>query len=231
MKVEAIIPSAGLGLRLKNKNPKPLISIEDKPIFVYTLEVFEKCSSVDNVILVVHPKYVSVYKSYVKQYKLSKVKVVVSGGKTRQDSVKRGIKYLDKDTKIVVVHDGVRPFVSVNIIKDTIKLCKKYNAVVAAVPVKPTIKRVDDALFVEATLKRNKLWEVQTPQAFQRNILEKAYKGKNVSVVTDDASLVEGMGVKVKILEGDYRNIKITTPEDLMIARVFLKHPVVKKEE
>ncbi|MBF0522687.1 MAG: 2-C-methyl-D-erythritol 4-phosphate cytidylyltransferase [Candidatus Omnitrophica bacterium] len=227
MKVEAIIAAAGVGERLKNPLPKPLVKIQGKPIFVHTLEIFEKCSLIDDIILVVHPKHLKDYRKYAKAYSLSKVKTVVAGGDCRRDSVLNGLKALDKDTDIVVVHDGVRPLVTPKIITDSIKACRKHPAVIVAVKVKPTIKRVDEQLFVEATLKRDKLWEIQTPQVFQKDILLKAYQKTSLPEATDDASLVEEMGVKVKILEGDYRNIKITTPEDLIIAEAFLKQTVI----
>jgi len=223
VKVEAIIPTAGLGIRLSRKRPKPLIVIDGEPLFVHTLKVFEKAYCVDSVILVVHSRYRTSYEKYVKKYRLSKVKIVMVGGETRQESVKRAIEYLDKKTRMVLIHDGVRPFISLKLIQKAVDLCKKHRAVVVAVPVKQTIKRVDDQGFVEATLKRHKLWEVQTPQVFRRDILEKAYRGNQMSLVTDDASLVENIGIKVKVAEGDYANIKITTPEDLMMAQMFLK--------
>ena len=227
MKVQAILPTAGLGERLKTKIPKPLISLQGKPVFVYSLTALEQSSLIDSMVLVVHSQYIPAFKTEVQKFHLRKVKKIISGGKTRADSVKKGLEALDKDTDIVLVHDGVRPFLTTKLIEEGIRLCKEAGAVVAAVPVKPTIKKIDPVrLIVEETLPRDILWEAQTPQIFKRDLLEKAFAENDGKRTTDDASLVEQLGVKVKIFMGDYKNIKITTPEDLMIAEAFLKHGI-----
>ena len=224
MKIQAIIPTGGLGTRLKAKDPKPLLLLNQKPIFIYTLEVFEQSSLVHSVILVVHKDYLNDFEKVIRKYKLKKVTKIIAGGVTRSESVANGLRVVDEDTDIVVVHDGVRPFVSVPLIEYSIAACREHGAAVVAVPVKPTIKRANQDLFVAETLRRDELWEIQTPQTFKKDILLKAHQqGKNVPV-TDDASLVEQLGYKVKIVAGDYRNIKITTPEDLVVAESFLKN-------
>lgn len=222
-KIQAIIPTAGIGKRLKSRTPKPFLRINHKPIFIYTLEVFEKCPWVDSIILVVHREYQKFYTKLVKKYKLKKIKHIINGGKTRAESVYRGVTLLDEDTHTVIVHDGVRPLVTQALVKASLKGSLAYPALVTALAVKLTIKEVDKDLFVRRTLNRRRLWEIQTPQVFKKDLLKKAYRLKNWRGATDEAVLVEELGAKVKVIKGDYRNIKITTREDLLIAKGFLK--------
>ena len=154
---------------------------------------------------------------------LSKEVHIISGGQSRQDSVFKGLKALDRDTKIVFIHDAARPLLSKDLVQRAIASCVKQKAVIAAVPLKPTIKKVNRrSRVVEETLERDSLWEVQTPQVFAKDILLKAHRKFKGQKATDDASLVEQLGVKVKIVMGDYRNIKITTPEDIKIAEALI---------
>jgi len=223
VKVQAIIPTAGCGTRLKSRVPKPFVLIQGKPLICYTLAAFESNAGIDSIVLVGQKERINDLKKIVKEYKVGKVKRIVAGGKTRNESVENGLKEIDKDTAIVVIHDGARPFISQKEINGSIALCKKYEAVIVAVPVKPTIKRVDEkTLTVEATLQRDKLWEVQTPQVFKKEIIVKAHKMNKCDNPTDDSLLVEQMGIKVKVLMGSYSNIKITTKEDLNIAEKIL---------
>ncbi len=223
MKTQAIVPAAGSGQRLKFKIPKPLVLLKSKPLIVYCLEKFQKCSLIDSVILVVQKKYLARFKSIIKNYRLTKVVHVIGGGKTRRDSVVLGLKVLDKDTDFILVHDGARPFIEESLIERTIAQAAKHQAVIASVPVKPTIKQVNCKKFiVEKTLERSTLWEVQTPQVFKKDILIKAHAQPITSEITDDAALVEKLGIDVHVVMGDYRNIKITTPEDLVLAEALL---------
>ncbi len=224
MKVQAIIPAAGTGTRLNAKNNKPLVLLQRKPLFVHALSVFEKCSLIDSVIIVANQGNVARFERISKRYHLRKVKKVVPGGKRRCDSVGEGLKALDEDTDTVVIHDGVRPLVSGKIIAEAIRLCLKSAAVTVAVPLKPTIKKVDlPTMTVDATLARDTLWEVQTPQVFKKELILRAHREFKGGDPTDDAAMVEALGQKVKVLKGDYRNIKITTPEDLVLAEALLK--------
>lgn len=225
MKVQAIIPAAGVGTRLKTKQTKSLILLKGKPLFVYSIEAMEKCPAVANVIVVAGKKYLKVFAGLVKKFKLKKVKRIVAGGRTRCESVRKGLAALDEDTEAVVIHDGARPLIKPGLIVQAIKALEKDPAVVIGVPVKPTIKKVDlDHFYIRETLQRETLWEVQTPQVFKKEILLKAHALMLESNPTDDAVLVEKMGVKVKMVMGDYQNIKITTQEDLAIARIFLSY-------
>ncbi len=223
MKTQVIIPMAGMGVRFKSDIPKPLVMLKDKPIFIHTLEVFEKSCSVDSILVVAHKEKVEEFMAICQQYGLKKIKKIVVGGETRYDSVHNGLQNLDEDTEVVIVHDGARPLVTGDVIAKSIRLCKQYKAVIVAVPMKPTVKRVDiQNMVVEQTLDRSKLWEVQTPQVFKRDVILQAHSQAQDSSATDDAFLVEQMGLKVKVLEGSYRNIKITTQEDLALAEVFV---------
>ena len=225
MKVTAIITAAGKGKRMLHSVPKHFIRLEDKPVLAHTLDVFERCPDV-NQVLVVSRSGEENYclKEVVEKYGYKKVLKIVIGGDRRQDSVYNGIKELDEDTDIVLVHDGVRPFVSQNTLSEAIKLAIFADGVVTAVPVKDTIKYVGDDGIIRATPDRSSLWHAQTPQVFKRRILEEAYvRAYNDKYSgTDESSLVERLGYKVKIVEGTVDNIKITTKEDLLFAEVIL---------
>ncbi len=223
MSVWAIVPSGGTGERFGGARPKPFADLVGKPVIVRTLEVFEHSVLVDGVVLVVHQDWLKDYKDLVAAHGLKKVKAVVVGGDTRTQSVRCGLLALGADADRVMVHDGVRPLVTPGVIAAGIEAVKLTGAAIAAVPVKPTIKVVDSkAKMVVETLDRELLWEVQTPQIFDRKILERAY-AEDRDGASDDAALVERMGIKVHVFTGSYKNVKITTPEDLVVATAFIK--------
>jgi 2-C-methyl-D-erythritol 4-phosphate cytidylyltransferase len=225
MKVTAIIVAAGESKRIQNKVPKQFIEIGGKPVLAHTLESFEKCDKVDEILLVVSEDWLTYCSAeIVDKYGFMKIKKVISGGERRQDSVYRGLLAIPNNTSIVVIHDGVRPLVRASKITETIKMCQECKAVILAVPIKETVKRIEDGS-VHTTLNRDRLWIAQTPQTFDYKILLDAFeKAKSDGFIgTDDASLVERLGIDVKIIEGDYDNIKITTPEDLILAEEYLK--------
>jgi 2-C-methyl-D-erythritol 4-phosphate cytidylyltransferase len=222
MKVQAIIPLAGDGARLQATAPKALLRLNAKPMLVHVLAAMDACRSVESCVIATQKKFFKDFERFIRAARVRKPYRLVEGGTTRADSVKRALAVLDADTGIVVIHDGARPLVTPALIDRCVAGAKKNGAVIAAVPVKPTIKRVDvETLSVEATLERSRLWEVQTPQAFKREIICRAYEQDGVSA-TDDAGLVERLGVSVKVETGDYKNIKITTSEDVMMAELFL---------
>ena len=224
MKTQAIIPAAGEGKRLGRSKSKPLVLLNGKPILIYSLEAFERCSLIQSVIVVAPSDQVAEFKRVIKKYRCPKVKKIIAGGQERFQSVYKGLTALDKDTDFVVIHDGARPLVTSQMIEDATALCFKTKAVVAAVPVKPTIKKVDPKnLFVKETLLRDTLWEIQTPQVFEKKLILKAHRSNECCLPSDDAMLVEALGKPVKILRGDYKNIKITTAEDLVFAEAILK--------
>lgn len=225
MKVTAIIVAAGKSKRLKDKVPKQFIEIEGKPLLCHTLEIFEKCDEIDEILLVVPEDWLTYCSTeVVDKYGFRKINKVIAGGEKRQDSVYKGLSAIPGDTSIVVIHDGVRPLVESSKIIESIKMCKECKAVILAVPVKETVKRIEDGSVV-TTLNRERLWIAQTPQTFEYKTLLNAYeKAKSDGFVgTDDASLVERLGIEVKILESDYDNIKITTPEDLVLVEEYLR--------
>ncbi len=237
MKVQAIVPAAGEGRRFSKRKDKPLVLLKGKPLFIYPLLVMEGCPFIDSVIVVAQENNIKRFKELVGKFALTKVKKIVAGGDRRCDSVKNALACLDQDTRGVLIHDGVRPFLTSALMEKALMGMRQEKAVVVAVPVKPTIKKVDPKnLYVQETLVRDTLWEIQTPQVFHKDLLEEAYQKmlcceprKEVLASplrgdpTDDAVLVEKLGVRVKVVMGDYQNIKITTPEDLKWAETFLK--------
>ncbi len=221
MKTQVIIVAAGAGSRLKSKIPKALVLLKRKPLVSWCLGVFEKCSLIDGIVLVGHKSYLKEFKRIAKDF--PKVNAVVAGGAKRADSVLEGIAAVDEDTAIILVHDAARPLIDEFSVKQLLQVLKNYKAAVLAVPVKPTIKKVNiKNMCVEETLPRHLLWEVQTPQGFDREVLVKAHQQKIKEEATDDAMLVERMGVMVKVVMGTSRNIKVTTAEDLKVAEKLL---------
>lgn len=224
MKISAILPAAGLGLRIKSNIAKPLILIDGQSIIIHTLKIFEDHSLINEIILVFNSKDIPELKKLIKQSGVKKVKGVVDGGATRKDSVKNGLKHVAADSDLVLIHDGVRPFLQQEVITKAIEAAKKYEAVVVGLPVKSTIKKVKASnLEVESTLNRAELWEVQTPQVFKKDLIIKAYNNSDGIDALDDASLVERLGHRVALIEGSCLNIKITTPEDLLLAQAIFR--------
>jgi 2-C-methyl-D-erythritol 4-phosphate cytidylyltransferase len=235
MKTIAIITAGGQGKRIagvhpegihpKGKLPKQFLMLKDKPILAHTVDKFERCELIDEIILVVPEGYLEYCsRAIVDQYGFKKVRKVICGGKERQDSVYLGLKACPNNTSIVVIHDGVRPLISSDKISESIEISEEKRAVVLAVPVKDTVKRVEHGNII-TTLDRDKLWLTQTPQTFEYKLILDAYKKAEEDnfVGTDDSALVERLGYEVTILEGDYKNIKITTAEDLTIAEKLLE--------
>lgn len=229
----AIVLSAGQGKRMGADVQKQYIELEGKPVIYYTLTAFEQSDVIDEVILVVGTGDVEyAYDEIVNKYAFSKVSAVVEGGKERYDSVWNGLKIV-ADRKpadlgeYIFIHDGARLFVDHEILKRGYETVEVYNACVAGMPSKDTIKLVDDQTFAANTPERKYVWAVQTPQIFDASLIIEAYSRlmqEEHEGVTDDAMVVERMmNVPVKLFEASYENIKITTPEDLEIAKLFLK--------
>lgn len=233
MKADAIIVSAGKGQRFIEGKKKQYYLLEGKPILAHTLDQFETCPLVRSTLLVVSEEDMDyTLKEIVEKYKYRKIAQIVPGGKRRQDSVKNGMDALAKAVDIVMIHDGVRPFVTRAMIEDSIHSAERFGAVVVAMPVKDTIKMSHPDGTVLKTLDRESLWQTQTPQTFYAKVIREAYvkAAEDGFAGTDDASLVERLGVKVHILPGSYTNIKITTQEDLILARLFLKMKAQRKQ-
>ena len=208
--------------RRMNGIDKVLAPLAGRPVISYVLAAFDSCKSVDHIVLVVNQKSLKACRQLIAEEKISTPIDVCVGGKRRQDSVAAGLKQL-KDCEWVIIHDGARPLVTKELIEEGLKAAQETGAAVAAVPVTDTIKVADDNRTVLETPVRQNLWAVQTPQVFRFDIIAEAYK-KTKDEVTDDASLVEQAGYKVKLYTGSYDNIKITNPEDLLIAEMIIKH-------
>jgi 2-C-methyl-D-erythritol 4-phosphate cytidylyltransferase len=224
--VAAVIPAAGLGIRMGLEEAKQYLELGGKPLLGRTLKTFQECHLVDTIIIVVPEKDVDYcLQQIVQRYQLNKVCAVIGGGARRQDSVRKGIEAVADNCKWVLIHDGVRPFVSTVLIENVIKAARRFRAVITGLPVTETIKQVDSKGDVLGTIERRDLWCIQTPQIFRCEDIhlahQEALRGGWVEA-TDDAFLVEKIGISVKIIEGERRNIKITTPHDLQVARFLL---------
>ncbi|MBN2516313.1 MAG: 2-C-methyl-D-erythritol 4-phosphate cytidylyltransferase [Deltaproteobacteria bacterium] len=226
VKTVAVIVAGGTGKRMGHDSAKQYLMLGAIPIIVHTLRAFEKASLVHDIVLVVPAHDIDYVKiSVVELYGISKVKHIISGGAKRQDSVKNGLEAVSNDCSVVVIHDGVRPFVSAELINTSVMKAIEAGAVTVGVPVKDTVKSVTGDGIVKETLDRQELWLTQTPQTFTREIIQQAYRRayEDNFYGTDEASLVERMNVKIIMMNGSYENIKITTPEDLALGEFILK--------
>ena len=224
MRVVAIIPAAGEGQRMGGTVAKQFLSLQGIPVLAHTLGVFDMSPDVDGVVLVVAPRQRQALKdSVLGPYPCRKLLGVVDGGSERQESVARGLETVPGDCELVVVHDGVRPLVRVDLLAAVLEAAKHHGAALAAIPAGDTVKRAREAVVVE-TLERETIWLAQTPQAFQANLLRLAYEkaSRDKMLVTDDAALVESLGVPVHLVPGSPENIKVTTPTDLVVAEAIL---------
>jgi len=225
-KVVAIIPAAGAGVRMGRKQAKQFLEIHGKPMLTLTMERFQLSPAIHAIIAVVPSEQVDFCRTeMVEKYRLSKVAKVIAGGKRRQDSVRLGIEASRGLHEIVLIHDGVRPFIDEALIDRVVAAATMHRAVIAGLPAKETVKEVDGRGFVVRTYNRNSVWSVQTPQAFRYDDIIKAHRlalEQDWEEVTDDALLIEKMGIPIKVIEGSESNIKITTPHDLEIARTIL---------
>ena len=217
--VTAVITAAGSGSRMGAAIPKQFLKIADKTILQHAISPFEELELIDDILVVTSRDFAALCNELCSGFK--KVKEIVVGGKERQDSVKNALDLIDDG--YVLVHDGARPFVTVEIIKNVLKDAHRVGAAVAAVPVKDTIR--EQSHEGGRTLKRSELYSVQTPQGFSVSLYKKAVEenADRLDSFTDDCSVVESLGYPVYTVMGDYKNIKITTAEDLQIAEVFTK--------
>lgn len=236
-KTVAIVLAAGTGKRMGGNTPKQYLLLDGKPILYYALKAFEN-SNIDSIVLVVGKndiKYCS--EEIVEKYQFKKVSNIIEGGKERYNSVYNGLRII-KEADYVLIHDGARPFITEEIIDNTIKEVRFHKACIVGVPSKDTIKLVNEFKVVTDTPNRDTVWSIQTPQAFSYELIKQAYyklmekkdaslKGKeciNLPNITDDAMVVEYiMNYPVKLVMGSYSNIKITTPEDLLVGKALLE--------
>ena len=225
-KTTAIVLAAGKGSRMQSQTEKQFMKLQGKPILYYSLKEFENVG-VKEIILVTGANSIDYCKKeIVDKYQLKKVKQIIAGGKERYESVYFGLQAAGNNG-IVLIHDGARPFVTQKMIADTVNGVKEFGACVVGVPVKDTIKIANTEGICIDTPDRNKLWQIQTPQSFWLEEIRNAYEvaiNKKDTTITDDAMVMERYGTrKIKIIQGDYKNLKITTPEDMLIAEALMK--------
>jgi 2-C-methyl-D-erythritol 4-phosphate cytidylyltransferase len=218
-KLGIVILAAGTSQRMAGIN-KLFAPLSGKPLLAWSVDTCQRYSLVQQIVLVLNNKDWARGQKLKKEKGWSKVTLCL-GGTRRQDSVKEGLRHI-RDCDWVMIHDGARPFLNPDLIEDGLKIVKDTGAAVAAVPVKDTIKLVADERLIGETLQRNRLWAAQTPQIFSFDMITKAYENLNMEV-TDDATAVERLGYKVKLYMGDYKNIKVTTAEDLALARIIAR--------
>lgn len=223
--VAAVVPAGGSGTRMGNESPKQFLQLGDVPLLIHALRVLQAGKTISEIVVVV-PQDAVTYcqKELLPQFALSKVSTVTGGGARRQDSVWNGLQAVDERTKIVVVHDAVRPFVTGAMVEQVVKSAGTHGAAIVAIPLHDTVKRVAGDGMIETTLDRQRLWSAQTPQAFKIELLREAHQSsRQIGVeATDDAFLVERIGHRVAIVNGSPDNIKVTRPEDLIMGEAIL---------
>ncbi|MFH1247823.1 MAG: 2-C-methyl-D-erythritol 4-phosphate cytidylyltransferase [Candidatus Omnitrophota bacterium] len=230
MYLSAIVLAAGKSSRFENKVSKPLVYLAGRPVITHSLKNLAKNRQIKDIIVVVNSSNKDKIAWAIKKYRINKISGIVLGGRRRQDSVFNGLKAIDDKTGLVLIHDAARPLVGQKTILAVIRQAKRTGAAITGVPVKSTIKEVrrpqstgQSCPMVKKNIDRINLWEAQTPQVFKKEIILRAYDRFNNEDFTDDATLVEKLGVSVNIIMGAYSNIKITIPEDLAIAEAILK--------
>ncbi len=240
-KVVAIVPAAGSGRRFGVNRNKPFYSLKGKPLLIWPLEILQQLDEISEIVPVVKDDALEATSELIEQYGITKVKKIVPGGTERQDSVYNALTALDADTHLVLIHDGVRPVLDAGLVREMLfqfgipslpREKSRFDGIITGVPVKDTIKEVKMGnskdlggdIFVKRTLKRDALWAIQTPQIFYHNKLKDVHEKskRDKFFATDDSAIIEKYGGVIKIIMGSYRNVKITTPEDLKVSEAFL---------
>ena len=221
--VSAVIVSAGNSTRMGGIN-KQFLQLDGAPVISNTITVFEKSDIIDEIIIVTRESDIEEVENLVKKYKFNKISNIVAGGETRQLSVYNGVISTADIADLVAIHDGARPLATVKVIEETVKAAAKYGAAATGVKVKDTVKIVDDNDYITDTLDRAYMRFIQTPQVFNKKLYLDAIESvENSKEFTDDCMLIEAYGKTIKFVDGDYENIKITTPEDVVLAESYLK--------
>jgi len=220
-----IIVAGGKSERMGLDVDKAFLSLGSKPVVVYSLLAFEKCPDVDEVVLVVRKERVEAARCATQIFGCKKVIKVVAGGGQRQQSVMNGLAEISPGAEVVAVHDGARPCVTADLISETIKSARLYGSGVAAVKMTDTVKEASKAMTISKTIDRTKLWRVQTPQAFKADLIRKAFEqvNKKKCKITDEASAVELICDGVRLVPSSSSNIKITSPDDLVLAAALMR--------
>jgi len=223
----ALIPAAGMGKRMGASINKQYLRLNGLPILAHTISVFERSALIDSIYLVIPADEIPYCREQIVEAGgFKKIAAIVAGGTGRHHSVKNGLKAIREtadDDDLILIHDGVRPFLSEAMLRESITAAQEHEGALVAVPAKDTIKIVADGVVID-TPSRETLWQAQTPQSFRFGVIFAAHQAaeREGFIGTDDASLIERSGGKIKIVAGDYRNIKITTPEDLTLAEAFM---------
>jgi len=218
----AIVPAAGAGKRLGLKTKKPFVMLKGKPLVYYVLKALNDSPEVGGIVIASDKGAISTFKKLANKYRFHKVIRIVVGGRTRTESVRNSLKAVAGGCDIILIHDGARPCLDEPLIRKSILFARKYGGCIAAAPMHDTVKVAGKGLFIEKTLDRRNLFRAQTPQAFRFSLIKRAYARRPPVGITDDASLVERLGGRVKILAGGSGNIKVTTRQDLKIAEALL---------
>ncbi len=225
----AIIVAAGSGTRFGSPVPKQFLEILGKPLLIYTLEKFENCPAIDEIVLVLPAAEIENFQNIIEKFNVKKLSKILSGGETRSASVLNGLNSIDeKEAEIVAVHDGARPLVTVAEIAKTVEKARQTGAACLVTAVTDTIKKVTDGKIVD-TIDRAKLRRALTPQCFRYEILKRAFAENEIGeVVTDECFLVEKLGYEIAAVEGSARNIKVTTPEDFVLAESLIRQSQIE---
>jgi len=224
----AVVLAAGRGERLRSRTPKPLVVLDGKPLIWYSLAALGRHRAIHTIVVVGNAGNLSRIEHIIQRYRIPKVSALVVGGRRRQDSVRAGLRAVGAEADLILIHDAARPFIEQGILSAALQQAAHTGAAIVGVPVVSTIKelktqksKLKTNYLVSRTLDRKGLWEIQTPQVFRRELIVRAYRKFGRTEVTDDAMLVEKLGKPVSVVMGSYNNIKITTPEDLVLARAI----------
>lgn len=223
--LSCIVVAGGSGTRMGADKNKLFLEIDGVAVIVHTLLTFEKCEEVSEIIISAREEDITLIWEYVRAFGFSKVKTIVKGGVTRAESVLSAVKEISDECELVMIHDGARPLVTEKIISDTVSKASETGAAACGVKPKCTLKSIDAEGFIVETVDREVTVEIQTPQVFSKELFKKMYSldAETIKKATDDCSLAEICGADVFVTEGSYKNIKITTPEDMQIAEIFLR--------
>ena len=223
--VSCIVAAGGSGTRMGADKNKLFLEVDGVAIIVHTLRALEECGAISEIIIAAREEDIIIISEYAHIFGISKLKTIVKGGDTRAESVLSASKEVSGGCDYVMIHDGARPFVTEKIIDETIEYASEYGAAACGVNPKCTLKSIDESGFITDTVDREQTVEIQTPQVFEKELFDRMYSldTETLKKATDDCSLAEKCGAKIFVTEGSYRNIKITTPEDMEIAEILLR--------